>query len=321
MAPMAGVTSYPFRVFCREFGCALAFTEMADANSIYYESRRTREILSTGLNDRPLGLQLVGRDIFYLSKALEKIDPENYDFIDLNAACPARKIVRKGKGAALLREPKHLSRLLKALKKTGVLPVTLKMRLGFDSGEACVDIAKMAREAGVRALFVHGRTAKQGYSGKPDYLRVKKIKENVDIPVFASGDIFNGPAAGRALDETGCDGVMIARAALGYPWIFREITSFLNDGTTPPKPDPVNMERAIKRHAGLFCSFFGEKPGIVRFRKFYIWYTRGYAGVRALRNRVSSMKTIADAERMTDEFIDVIGKSDIKGELCRVLKK
>ncbi|RKY36114.1 MAG: tRNA dihydrouridine synthase DusB [Candidatus Omnitrophota bacterium] len=291
LAPMAGITSLPFRMLNREFGCKFAFTEMLNCRSLAYKSKKTQAMLATHPSDRPLGIQIVGRDFTYLGSAIEQLKNYEFDLLDLNAACPKRKITRKGMGAALLKEPKHLHKLLKFMVKYSPVPVSLKMRLGWDNAMDAREIALYAQDAGVSAIFLHGRTKTQDYTGDIDYQSIAKVKSALSIPLIASGNIFYPQLAKKMFDLTGCDAVMAARGALGAPWIFEQINSFLQTAKLIAKPDIAAIIKIMLRHFNSYMDFYPEQRGVIEFRKFYIWYTRGLSGTKPLRNKVAQAKT------------------------------
>ncbi|MDD3297037.1 MAG: tRNA dihydrouridine synthase DusB [Candidatus Omnitrophica bacterium] len=305
LAPLSGISSLPFRVLNREFGCRFAFSEMISARSLSYSSRRTMEMLKSNAYDRPLGIQLLGADTYYILKALDRLKDLKFDVLDFNAACPRKKVTSHGKGAALLREAGKLKEILKTLVKECWVPVTLKMRLGWDSREYCLDIAKAAQDAGVNAVFVHGRTCVQGYRGEVDYSAIRKIKRNLNIPVIGSGDILSPEAAKKMLDKTGCDGVVVARGALGNPWIFREIEEFLSKGKMISRPSPEEVARAMKRQLDLTIDFYGERNALIKFRKFYIWYTRGFTKTKPLRINAAKARSKLDMLELIEEFVSI----------------
>jgi len=305
LAPLAGVSSFPFRMFNRKFGCKFAFMEMINVRSLCYFNKRTPKILHTNSNDRPLGIQLLGQDPYYIEKGFEKLENYKYDVLDFNAGCPQKKITNRNEGASLLKDPHKLHQLLSLLVKMSDVPVTLKMRLGWDSPSAASDIALHAQDAGIDALCVHGRTKMQGYNGGVDYKAIRKVKEALEIPVLASGDIFTPQLAKKMFDETGCDGIMVARGSLGNPWIFKQIKEYLKDGTLLPNPKVVEIINIMKMHLDLCIDFFQEEIGIKQFRKFYIWYTHGFPYIRHLRTQVMKVKR-------EDEMISLIEKIGIQ---------
>jgi len=286
LSPMAGVSDLPFRLISRSFGCPLAFTEMIDVNAIFQKDKRTAHMLSSAPDDRPLGVQLLGNSESQIPVALERLSGHTCDLIDFNAACPSPKVTRKGKGAALMLEPKKLRDILAALVRHSPIPVAVKIRAGWDADSVNArDVALYAEEAGINALFIHGRTKTQGYSGTVDYGIIREVKEALSIPVIASGDNLSVERVQKMFNETGCDGVAIARGALGNPWIFRQITDSFAGSAAVHWPDIAQRVAVMKRHLELAAGHWGEKRGIGSFRKFFIWYTRGLHGLRPLRDR------------------------------------
>lgn len=297
LAPMAGITDLPYRMLCRRFGCELSFVEMINCRSVSYKSKKTKEMLSTIKGDTPLGVQILGCEEQYVLKALDVLKNYKFDILDFNAACPAKKVVRRGEGAGLLKDPKKFERILKLVVKNSGLPVTVKIRIGWDkdSVNAC-KIALIAQDSGVSAVFVHGRTKEQGYSGTVDYDVIADVRRVLDVPLIASGDIFSGELAARMLNVTGCAGLAIARGSLGNPWIFAEIKEFLKSGKTLARPAREEIIKVMLEHLDASIGYYGERNGVVIFRKFYSWYTKGLRKIRRLREQSSRAKTRADLE-------------------------
>lgn len=292
LAPMAGITDLPFRMLNRKFGCEMAFVEMINCRSVSHKSKRTQKMLSSHTKDKPLGIQLLGCEQKFILKALEVLGGYEFDVLDFNAACPAKKVVRRGEGAALLKEPDKLDKILSLIVKNTKRPVTVKIRAGWDKNSINAgEIALRAEDAGVSALFIHGRTKLQEYSGAVDYAAVRNVKKSVKIPVIASGDIFSGQLAKKMFDETGCDGIAVARGALGNPWIFREINEFLKNGLLIERPDVEAIKTIMLEHLYANAAFYGERNGVVVFRKFFTWYTKGFRKIRHLREKSSRIKT------------------------------
>ncbi|MGB2631262.1 MAG: tRNA dihydrouridine synthase DusB [Candidatus Omnitrophota bacterium] len=303
LAPLSGISSLPFRTLNRNAGCKFAFLEMVNARSLSYSTKKTLQMMLTNKHDRPLGVQLLGNDTYYISKALEKLKDYSYDILDFNAACPQKKITSHGKGAALLKCPKELQKLLAFIVKEVTVPVTTKLRLGWDNEKNIVDIAKYVQDAGVKAVCVHGRTMAQGYQSPVNYAAIKKVKDALSIPVIASGDIWSAQMAKKMFDETGCDAITIARGALGNPWIFNEIDKFLATGKVVSRPAVKEVAQMMKRHLDLCLDFYGEKTGAVHFRKFYIWYTRGFSKTKPLRINVSQACNKPEMTGLIEEFV------------------
>ena len=292
LAPLAGVSDLPFRLINRRMGCEFAFTEMVSARALIYENKTTlNKMLATEPADRPLGIQLLGRDPEVIRKALDKARDYGFDIIDFNAACPVTKVTEKGEGARLLKEPKKLGALLKVVVNNASVPVTVKIRSGWDAASVNArEIALCAEDAGIAALFIHGRTKEQGYRGAVDYAVIRTVKESLSIPVIASGDALSPRLIKRLFDETGCDGVVIARGALGNPWIFREASAFLQDGTLLQRPGMDEIADTMTSHLNLIVDFHGEHMGTLIFRKFFSWYCKGIHGIRDLKTRAFSAK-------------------------------
>jgi nifR3 family TIM-barrel protein len=304
LSPMAGITDLPFRMLCRRFGAELAFVEMINCRSISHKSRRTQSMLSSNPEDKPLGVQILGCEERFILKALDVLKAYKFNILDFNAACPAKKVVRRQEGAGLLKDPKKLSKLLKLIVKNSGVPVTVKIRTGWDKD--CInarEIALYVQDAGVSGLFIHGRTKAQGYSGAVDYTVLGQVKKALDIPVIASGDILSAQLAGKMLAETGCDGLVIARGAFGNPWIFREIKEFLRTGKLSLRPGRYEIAGVMSGHLDASIDFYGERKGVVIFRKFFGWYTRGFRKIRPLREKVSRARTREEMQEIINRSV------------------
>ena len=299
---MAGITDLPFRMLMREFGAELSFVEMINCRSISHKSKKTRHMLSTLPKDRPLGIQILGSEDKYILRALDVLRDYKFDVLDFNAACPAKKVVRRGEGSSLLKDPKKFERLVKLIVKHSWLPVTVKIRSGWDKDTVNArEVALIAQGCGVDALFIHGRTRTQEYHGGVDYEIIGQVKQALAIPVIASGDIFSGALAKKMLDETGCDGLAVARGALGNPWIFKEIKGYLKNKKAIARPKITELAKVMQEHFKSCVDFYGERNGVVIFRKFYIWYTKGLCKVRHLRELASRARAALDVEKIIQE--------------------
>lgn len=303
LAPMAGITDLPFRMLNRKFGCELAFVEMLNVRSVSYKSRKTREMLSARVKDKPLGIQLLGCEPEFILKAMDTLNKYKFDILDFNAACPAKKVVRRGEGASLLKEPKKFGSILRLLVKNSPVPVTVKIRTGWDNNSVnAKEISLVAQDAGARAVFIHGRTKVQEYSGDADYATIAAVKRSLKVPVIASGNIFGGVLAKKMLDETGCDGLLIARGALGNPWVFKEIREYLAKGKITEKPEIKDIARIMAVHLHSYVEFYGERNAVIKFRKFFAWYTKRLHNIRILREKASLAKTEADMLKIIDSI-------------------
>jgi len=286
LAPMSGITDLPFRTLNRRFGCELAFVEMVNIRSLSCRNKRTLRMLATNEFDKPLGVQIIGQDPEYILKAMEILADFKYDILDFNAACPAKKLIARGVGASLLKEPAKLAEILKLIVVNAKVSVTLKIRIGWDKSSINArEIACRAQDAGISGLFIHGRTRAQGYSGNVDYQVIKEVKAALKIPVIASGDLWSAQFIKKMFDETGCDGVAVARGAIGNPWIFKETAQFLKGGTIIKKPSRQEITDTMLGHLNLCTDFYGERIGVILFRKFIDWYTKGLHKTKRLREK------------------------------------
>ena len=300
LAPMAGVTDLAFRQLCREMGCGLLYTEMVSAKAILYKNKNTFPLLETAPAEHPIAVQIFGSDADIMADMAAKLAEErSFDIIDINMGCPVPKIVNNHEGSALMKNPKLVEQILDKMVKKVNKPVTIKIRKGFDEQSVnAVEIAKIAEACGVSALAVHGRTREEYYSGTADYGIIAAVKRGVSIPVIGNGDIRSAADAKRMYETTGCDGIMIGRAARGNPWIFKEIASDFSHGTVPERPTPEEIKAMILRHAELMVRYKGEYTGIREMRKHVAWYTTGMPHSAAVRNQVNRIESLAGLKEM-----------------------
>lgn len=295
LAPMAGVTDLPFRVLCKEQGVGLLCMEMVSAKAIYYGSKNTEELMKISPAELPVSLQLFGSDADIMADMAKKIEEKPFAVLDINMGCPVPKVVNNGEGSALMKNPKLAEEIITKMVKAVKKPVTVKIRKGFDEAHLnAVEMAKIAEASGAAAVAVHGRTREQYYAGKADWDCIRAVKEAVKIPVIGNGDVTDALSAERLLKETGCDGVMVGRAAQGNPFIFREITEYLETGVIPPKPTPAEVRATIERHARMQMEEKGEYTGVREMRKHLSWYTVGYPNSAKYRQMINSMETMEE---------------------------
>lgn len=303
LAPMAGVTDLPFRLLCKEQGCGLMYTEMVSAKALLYKNRNTKPLLETRPEEEPVAVQLFGSDPEIMSEMALQLEEGPYAIIDVNMGCPVPKIVNNGEGSALMKDPKLVEQILTALVKAINKPVTVKIRKGFDDDHVnAVEIAKIAEACGVAAVAVHGRTRAQYYSGQADWDIIAQVKDAVKIPVIGNGDVDSPEKAKAILEQTGCDGVMIGRAAEGNPWIFREVVSYLENGTIPARPTNREKREMILRHAALQLEYKGEYTGVREMRKHLSWYTVGMPHSAHFRQTINTMEKMDELIRGVQEI-------------------
>jgi nifR3 family TIM-barrel protein len=267
--------------------------EMVSAKAIYYNNKNTDSLMEIHPDEGYASLQLFGSDPVILSEMAKRIEDRPHAFLDINMGCPVPKVVNNGEGSALMRNPRLVEQILGSLVKATRKPVTVKIRKGFDDDHVnAVEIAQIAESCGVAAVAVHGRTREQYYSGHADWEIIAKVKDAVSIPVLGNGDVDSPEKAQQMLAQTGCDGVMIGRAAQGNPWIFREVTAYLEDGTHIPRPGNAEKRELILRHAALQLQYKGEYIGVREMRKHLSWYTVGMPGSARFRQTINTMETM-----------------------------
>lgn len=303
LAPMAGVTDLPFRLLCREQGVGLVCMEMISAKAILYKNKNTESLLTIHPQEGPVSLQLFGSDPKILSEMAKRIEERPFAILDINMGCPVPKVVGNGEGSALMKQPKLVEEIVTAVVKAVRKPVTVKIRKGFnDTCVNAVEIARIAEGCGAAAVMIHGRTREQYYAGEADWEIIADVKDKLSIPVIGNGDVTDGVSAAAILQQTGCDGVMVGRAARGNPWIFRQIAAYLQNGTVLARPEKDEIRETILRHAGLQLEYKGEYTGIREMRKHVSWYTAGMPDSARLRRSVNMVESFAQLEELVREM-------------------
>ncbi len=305
LAPMAGVTNYPFRALCRRFGAGLYVSEMITARPLVEGRQKTLKLSDFGADESPRSLQLYGVDPHYVGLAVERLVGEGrVDHIDMNFGCPVRKVTRKGGGSAIPVKPNLLAAIVRAaVKSSGPIPVTIKFRLGIDDNLLTyLDAGRVAQEEGCAAVGLHARTAAQLYDGEARWEAIAELKARLKIPVLGNGDIWEAADALRMMRMTGCDGVIVGRGCLGRPWLFRDLADVF-DGKEPPNPPRLGeVADVMRRHAGGLADWIGEAPALRAFRRHATWYTKGFRGSAELRHRFMKVSTLAELDTVLGEL-------------------
>ncbi len=303
LAPMAGVTDLPYRILCQEKGCDLSYTEMVSAKGMLYKNKNTEELLAKGKEEKNLACQLFGSDPEIMGEIAARLCDRGYQMIDVNMGCPVPKIVGNGEGSALMEKPDLAFAIIQTMVRCASLPITVKIRAGFRNDKKnAPEFAKCLEAAGASGIAVHGRTRDQFYMGEADWDIIRRVKEAVSIPVFGNGDIRCGQDAKRMYEQTGCDGILIGRAARGNPWIFEEVSHYLKTGKTLEKPSGDQVADTILRHAKMIIEFKGEYTGVREMRKHIQWYTTGMKNSSELRRKVNLSESIEDLEEIIKEI-------------------
>lgn len=301
LAPMAGITDLPYRLIMKRFGAALVFTEMVSANGLFFNGPGTIDLLRSTPEERPLGIQLFGDDPGHLAAAARQVEPLA-DLIDLNCGCPVRKVVGSGAGSALLRDPDKVARIVAEVRRATTLPLTIKLRSGWDSDQRnYLEIARLAEAEGIDAITLHPRTRAQMFGGRANWQEIAALKERANVPVIASGDIFTADDALGVLEQTGCDAVMIARGGYGNPWLVRDILARLQGRTEPP-PGAAERLAMAREHLDLFLATYGPARTLGHMRKHLCWYTHGLEHAAAFRQKINQARTIDELRELLDDF-------------------
>ncbi len=297
LGPMAGVTDLPFRLLCKEMGAGMVCSEMISAKALEYHNRNTEELLTIDPGEGAVSLQIFGSDPEIMARQAKNLEERPYAVLDINMGCPVPKVVNNHEGSALMKDPALAREIVRQVSGATVKPVTVKFRKGFDKDHVnAVEFAKYMEDGGAAAIAVHGRTREQMYAGKADWEIIAKVKEAVSIPVIGNGDVASGEDAMRLMEETGVDGIMVARASRGNPWIFREITHYLETGENLPRPSHEEIRRTILRHAAMLSDYKGEYTAVREMRKQIAWYLNGFPHAAKLRGKLTTVESLTELE-------------------------
>lgn len=302
LAPMAGITDKPFREICRRFGAGMVYSEMISAKGLYYNDKKTASLMDmTGEN--PCAIQIFGSEPEIMAEIIPKVMEFKPDIIDINMGCPAPKIVNNGDGSALMKTPELMGKIMRAVTDASPIPVTAKIRKGWEEDNSLL-CAKILEDNGASAVAVHGRTREEFYGGKADWGVITRIKQELKIPVIGNGDIFSAEDAIRMFEQTGCDGVMVARGAQGNPWLFKEINELIKTGEVKTAPQPQERLRVALEHISRLIEDKGESRGIKEARKHLAWYIKGLKGATQIRTEIFKISDFATMSRILTNYID-----------------
>lgn len=305
LAPMAGVTDMPFRRICRKYGAGLVYSEMVSAKGLYYNDKKTAELMTLSSDDHPAAIQIFGSDPEIMAEIIPKVMAYKPEIIDINMGCPTPKIVNNGDGSALLKNPTLIGKIVRAVSDASPVPVTVKIRKGWDKESInAVDTAKIIEANGAAAIAVHGRTREEYYSGTADWDIIREVKSAVNIPVIGNGDIWTADDAKRLVEHTGCDAVMAARGAQGNPFIFRQIDELFTNGTVTYTPTPKERIEQALEHVEELVKDKGETRGIKESRKHIAWYIKGLPHASKLKGEIFKISNIATMRQTLTEYIN-----------------
>ncbi len=306
LAPMAGITDLPFRLMCKKYGAGLVYTEMVSSKALFYGDEKTKKLLLSEKKEKPLAVQIFGSDVEAIKYSVKYLN-DFADIIDINMGCPAPKVVKNGDGSKLLLNLDLVKEIVEGAVSEAKVPITVKMRIGWDSEHiVALEAAKIIEDAGASAIAVHGRTRSQFYSGTADWNIIKQIKGNANIPIIGNGDIRTPQDAKRMLEQTNVDAIMIGRATLGNPWIFKEVLQYLKTGELISGPTPEERLDTIKEHIRNEIAIKGEDIAIKEMRKHIAGYTKNLKDASMLRDRVNHLDTEKEVIQCLEDYFNEI---------------
>jgi tRNA-dihydrouridine synthase B len=301
-APLAGITNLPMRLLAREAGCGLVCSEMVSSNGLVHGSKKTKQLMDSDPAEKPLSVQIFGADPGIMAEAARIVEASGADIVDINFGCSVKKILKSGAGAALMRSPKQAEAVMLSVRKAVHIPLTIKMRTGWEnSGQEALTIAKIAENSGIEAIAIHPRTASQGFRGQAGWSVITKLKDHVSIPVIGNGDIVTAQDAFRMKAETGCDAVMIGRAAIGNPWIFSQINA-MAAGNTPQSVDMATRFETILRYLEASIAYYGETHACYMMRSRLGWFVKGLPHAGRFRESIKRISSESEARKCIDEY-------------------
>jgi len=309
LAPMAAITNPPFRLICRSMGAGLVVTEMMSAEGLAHRGKKTLEMLDIRPDEHPVSVQIYGKHPEMMARAAAVIEDAGADMVDINMGCPMRKVVSSGHGAALLLDPSKVYRIIKAMTEAVSIPVTAKIRAGFEDSNAAT-VARAVEDAGGAAVTIHGRTRREMFEGHPDLAVIAELEETVSIPVIGNGDVRDVASALAMMGQTGCAGVMVARGCMGYPWIFRELNAAFAGLPIPPPPTLEERREVVREHARLYAETYGERRTVLEIRKHLLWYFRQTPGEEALKAAMAGLATMGAVYDAIDVAVEVCAAAE-----------
>lgn len=299
LAPMAGVADRAFREICVDFGASYVVSEMVSSKGLTMCDRKSKQLLVLSEKERPAAAQIFGSDPLVMAESAKACLNYNPEVIDINMGCPAPKIAGNGGGSALMKNPDLAEKIMRSVKEAVDIPVTVKIRLGWDKDSLnCIEIAQRAEKAGMSAVTLHGRTRQQMYAPPVDLKMIAEVKRNIGIPLIGNGDIVDGISAAKMLEETGCDYLMVGRGALGRPWVFGQINAYLEHGVILPEPPVSQRMLTMLKHVELIIKYKGERVGIREARKHAAWYIKGIKGAAAYRQKVGALESMEQLQEL-----------------------